>query len=87
MLDATANQTEAVEIVNSATVVRDGLVLPILDINIISGEYSNRTLLGFDWKCVQFTPSYMDIQLNFTEARVVSIYSERDSIALQFNGF
>lgn len=65
----------------------NGKKASIVEPEVIPGEYSNRTNLDFGWECKKFTPEMMTIQLNFTQADCVSMFSERDSIILHYNGY
>jgi len=60
--------------VNTAQIVRNKTMMPIFDVELVPGMYSNITNLNFTWACVKFTPSFMDLQLNFIRADLVSIY-------------
>ena len=60
-LNATSEETEALDIVNQARVMSDDVELPFLELGIKPGPYSNATQLAFDWKCVQMTHDGMQI--------------------------
>lgn len=77
---------ESVQIMNQAKVLINGTQLPIIDVGIEPGIYSNYTQLAFKWECVEFKHTHMDIQLNFNYSDKVSMYPERDLIYLNFIG-
>lgn len=42
--------------------------------------------LNFTWVCVDFKPTYFDIEVNFTRYQNVSIHDFADTLRVKFNG-
>ena len=51
---------------------------PIVDLSMIPSIDSDEKQLVFTWTCVNFTNTYMDFLLNYTEYNNVSIHDELD---------
>ena len=61
---------------------------PILQIRVLPGKFSNATQLRFNWTFVSFTPTELQIQLNFEQVTYVSIHnSNPDFIHVQVFGY
>ena len=51
MLNTTSEQEQAIAIMNTAQVTINDTQLPILELEVIPGAYSNISNLDFTWKC------------------------------------
>jgi hypothetical protein len=47
---------------------------------------SDERQLVFTWTCVNFTNTYMDFLLNYTQYNNVSIHDDPDILQVRFNG-
>lgn len=66
--------------------VINGTLYPVIEPKIIPGEDSILTNLDFNWTCTNFTSGSMDLQLNFTNASQISMFTHRDTVEVKFFG-
>lgn len=65
----------------------DDQLEPIIELIMKPGWQSELNDLDFSWKCVDFKPSHMDFDVNYTRYQNVSIHDTKDALEVKFNGF
>jgi len=78
---------EATEIINRGLVFVDDIQQPILNLMMKPGLESDIDDLEFSWKCIDFKPSYMDFNINYTRYQNVSVHDYSDALEVKFNGY
>lgn len=58
----------------------------VIELEMQPSPESNYTDLEFEWTAVDFQPTYMDIEVNFTKYPNVSIHTVADRLQVHFNG-
>jgi hypothetical protein len=53
------------EYIKNETITLNETTYPILNLTAIPGKFSEKSMLGFNWTFIKFTPSEMLIQLDF----------------------
>jgi hypothetical protein len=77
---------QALAIVNRGLVVKNNTLMPVVQLTMKPGIQSDPGLLNFTWSCVEFTPFYMDFQINYTRHMNVSIHDFKDALKVDFVG-
>jgi hypothetical protein len=72
--------------VNRGLVNVNDVLQPILQMSMTPGKYSTFEDLHFSWKCISFTPNYMDFAVNYSHYQNVSIHDVADSLTVSFVG-
>jgi hypothetical protein len=79
-------QQQAIEIVNKGLISVNTTMYPIVDLHMIPGIDSDERHLNFTWICINFTNTYMDFAVNYTEYSNVSIHDAKDVLEISYNG-
>ena len=85
-LTAWEMQRQAIEIVNRGLISENATMYPVVDLHMIAGIDSDERQLNFTWVCINFTSTYMDFAVNYTQYTNVSIHDERDVLEVSYNG-
>ena len=85
-LQTTDEIDEAVQIANFGKVFADNKLRPIIDIAVVAGAYSDASQLAFTWTCSNFTSTFIEFSLNFTNTTVVSTNPQMEEIKINFIG-
>jgi len=72
--------------VNRGLIFANKTYHPVVQINVLPGSnLSNKTVIQeFDWKIVDFTPNYMDVQIDWKQYPDVSIHPAMDLLQVNF---
>lgn len=75
-------------LIGNTTVPINGTEWPILELTIIPGVSSNRSLLKFNWTYISYTPTVLSLQLQFENPLLISSHAlNPDSIQVLIHGF
>ena len=77
---------EAVYLRNQTIVLLDEKVYPVIELEVVPGLYSNRSLLKFDWTLVEFTSRELVLKLDFEHKNYVSSNTPGDQIKATIYG-
>lgn len=60
------------EMIKKGKVKINGIIMPVFDIEVLPGEYSDPSKLRFEWKTTEMTSKYVQFRLEFEDAIYVS---------------
>ena len=76
------------EILMNETIEIDGLSYPMLELIVLPGKQSEKSMLKFNWTLVEYQTTQLLIQLDFENQNYVSSHSaDRDRIQVTIYGF
>ena len=74
----------SIEMITKGTVKIGKQTYPILDIEVIPGDFSNKDFLKFEWKTTGMTKRAVTFQIVFQKAIHVSVNEEPDKLRVTF---
>ena len=72
------------EMIKEGFVEFNGKKYPVLDIDVVAGEYSEPSNLAFDWVTSDMTDRMIRFKITFKTAMFVSTSGESDTIKVTF---
>jgi hypothetical protein len=76
------------EYLMNETIVIDEKAYPVLELIVLPGKQSEKSMLKFNWTLVEYQPAQLLIQLDFENQNYVSSHSsDRDQIQITIYGF
>ena len=72
------------EMINQGTVEVKGVVFPVVDIQVIASDDSDRSKLEFEWETTEMTQTSVTFLLRFKDAIYVSTNEEPDYLRVIF---
>ena len=72
------------EMITKGTILFDGVVKPVFEVEVISGYYSDPENLKFTWNVKEMTKRHFTIELVFEKALFISTEEEKDKLRVTF---